>query len=79
MSTTTFRARVSDDWVPIPSDVLAGLGWAEGTYLDVEVVGDALVVTRASDQTNPPKPGARVARAMGLGRYLPGGQPEGAK
>jgi hypothetical protein len=65
--TTTFRARITDDWLPMPEAVLTQLGWSEGTQLEVEVVGDALVVTRAPDQAVGSKPAARVVRAIGLG------------
>jgi bifunctional DNA-binding transcriptional regulator/antitoxin component of YhaV-PrlF toxin-antitoxin module len=56
----TLRCRLTDDWIPIPDAVLRRLGWSEGDHLEVEVSGDALIISRASDQTNPPKPGARV-------------------
>lgn len=65
---TTYRARLTNDWLPLPDAVLTALGWKEGDHLAVEVAGDALVVTMAADQSNPPKPGARVVRAMGTGR-----------
>lgn len=65
--TKTFRGRITDDWLPMPEDVLAGLGWPDGTYLEAEIIGDAVVLTRAADQSNPKKPGARVVRAMGTG------------
>ncbi len=58
----TLRARLTNDWLPLPDAVLRRLGWAEGDHLTVEISGDALIVSRAEDQTNPPKPSARVAR-----------------
>jgi len=69
--TKTFRARLTDDWLPMPEAVLEGLGWVDGTFLEAEIVGDAIVLTRAKDQLNPAKPGARVVRAIGTGAYKP--------
>lgn len=52
-------ARITDHWLPLDEEVLAALGWDEGTQLDIEVAGDTLIVTRSESQ-EPPK---RVAPA----------------
>ena len=75
VSTTRYTARLTDDWLPVPEKMLAELGWKDGDRLDCEVVGDAVVLTLARDQTAlPVRPGARVARAFGLGAYPSGGR-----
>lgn len=56
------RARLTDDWLPIPDVMLRQLGWQEGDHLDVEIVSGTLLVTRAQDQQNPRKPGAIVGK-----------------
>lgn len=42
----TWIVRLTDDWLPLPADLLAALGWREGDHVDIEVVGTTLVITR---------------------------------
>lgn len=47
---TKFTARMTDDWIPLPEEVLKLLGWVEGDSIELEVVdcgdnGFALLVT----------------------------------
>ncbi len=39
------RARITDDWLPLPAETLKALGWGEGDIIDIEQVGDAVVLT----------------------------------
>lgn len=42
----TVTCRLTDDWLPLPADVLADLGWAEGDQLELEILDGVLIVTR---------------------------------
>lgn len=44
----TARARLTDDWLPLPVPVLAALGWGEGDQLELEVADGILVVQKVS-------------------------------
>lgn len=46
---TTYRARITDHWLPFPEPALRELGWSEGDEIGVEVVGDAIVLTKLAD------------------------------
>jgi hypothetical protein len=48
----SFQCRLTDDWIPVWKVVLDKLGWKEGDRLSLEVVGEALLVTKV-DQTEP--------------------------
>lgn len=51
-------ARITDEWIPLPRAVLTALGWADNDTLTLEVVGDALLITRPDppEPTSPPPP-----------------------
>lgn len=52
-----YRSRIDETgWLPIPDEVLAALGWKEGDYVEIEIVGDCLVCTKSADHTPAPKP-----------------------
>lgn len=57
------RAKLTDDWLPIPDAMLAALGWQEGTLLDVDIAGDCIVLSKAGDQKPVPKPAPAPRRA----------------
>lgn len=42
----THTARITDDWLPIPDSVLGGLQWREGDTIELEIVGDCVVLKR---------------------------------
>ena len=63
---STHRTRYTDEWVPLPRLLdLTGLPWVEGSILDVEVVGDCLLIRLSDDQSPllPHVPPARTKKA----------------
>lgn len=53
--TRTYVVKLVEGWLTLPDALwaeLQSLGWTEGDTLEVEAVGDALIVTRAT----PPAP-----------------------
>lgn len=52
MPITSYRVRI-DDWrfLPLPEPLLQQLDWKEGDQIEVELVGDALVLTKSETQT----------------------------
>ena len=43
----TFIARIlEDNWLPFPDRLMVTMGWREGDRIEVEIVGDCLVLTR---------------------------------
>ena len=56
----TYRARITDHWLPLPAALLAELGWTEGDEIAIEAAGDAVILsksdgTRYTLRTAPPK------------------------
>jgi bifunctional DNA-binding transcriptional regulator/antitoxin component of YhaV-PrlF toxin-antitoxin module len=45
-----YRARITDDWLPFPEELLATLGWKEGDEISIDVCGDALVLEKVGEQ-----------------------------
>jgi hypothetical protein len=45
--------KIINDWLPLPDSVLRQLDWKEGDLLELEVVGDALIVTRIEPAPKP--------------------------
>jgi hypothetical protein len=46
---TTYRVRLTDDWLPLPTALLAALGWREGDAIELEVVEGVVIATRAPE------------------------------
>lgn len=40
------QTKLQDDWIPVWRVILDTLGWQEGDRLSLEVVGEALLVTK---------------------------------
>ena len=48
-----WRARLQLDWLPLPTEAVATLGWTEGTELEiVPIYGDQIVVRRKGALSN---------------------------
>jgi bifunctional DNA-binding transcriptional regulator/antitoxin component of YhaV-PrlF toxin-antitoxin module len=47
---TVFIRSITDQWLPLSDSVLQAVGWKEGDYLQIEVVGDCLVLTKLDPQ-----------------------------
>jgi hypothetical protein len=50
---TTYRVRLTDDWLPLPEALLRALGWREGDQISIEVIDDTLVITRVGPPVQP--------------------------
>lgn len=48
---SVYTARLTDDWLPLPEGALKESGWKEGDTISVEVVGEAIVLTKLEDDT----------------------------
>lgn len=47
ISPYTWRTKIQDDWIPMPADALATLGWAEGTELELfPITGNQIVIRK---------------------------------
>jgi bifunctional DNA-binding transcriptional regulator/antitoxin component of YhaV-PrlF toxin-antitoxin module len=44
-----YRARITDEWLPFPAELLAELGWKEGDEINVDIAGDVLVLTKVGE------------------------------
>ena len=41
---STFRVRITDEWLPFPSAILGGRQWRDGDLLELEMVEDVMLV-----------------------------------
>jgi AbrB family looped-hinge helix DNA binding protein len=47
--------KVIEGWLPIPADLADQLGWHEGDLIEVDLVDQTLIITKAETPT--PSPG----------------------
>lgn len=40
----TYTVKITDDWIPLPDAILGGRQWRDGDTLELELVGDVLLV-----------------------------------
>lgn len=59
------RARVTDDWIPLPDDAVSQLGWKEGDVVECEIVDGALIIRKAEAAPQVSKPHDRTCPAYG--------------
>jgi hypothetical protein len=55
--------KIINDWLPLPDSVLRQLDWKEGDRLELEVIGDTLIVTRIEP---PPTKGEQEVKIRNL-------------
>lgn len=51
--TDRWTVRMTDDWLPLPAELLSRLGWQEGDEIEIEVVGTSLILSRTSSVAAP--------------------------
>lgn len=71
-----YVSTITDDWLPLPERLLGGLQWRDGDKIEIEVIGDALVLTRIeeSDEKN------RSKHVVGTGTVrIASSRPTGSK
>lgn len=56
-------ARITHDWLPLPTAALATLGWREGDEIRLEVIDGSLLAIRVEQAT--PRDGLFIIRSGG--------------
>jgi len=63
---STYRARLTDDWLPFPEAALRELGWQEGDEIQLEILGDTIILTKLSDGTRCTVRAAKPAKGRSI-------------
>jgi bifunctional DNA-binding transcriptional regulator/antitoxin component of YhaV-PrlF toxin-antitoxin module len=49
VAVSVYKARITDDWLPLPDGAIRELGWREGDEIEVEVIDGVVVLTKVAD------------------------------
>ena len=59
-----YRSKIADEWLPIPEPALREAGWKEGDVIQLDVVGDAVVLTKVEDGIQIPRVAPKKTRKL---------------